>query len=74
MTKVMCDMSVSVDGFVAGLNQSLEDPFGARVGGRLHRWMFEEPEANAAAIDAITSAGACIMGRNMFPVDPLGAS
>jgi dihydrofolate reductase len=66
MMKVTCDMSMSVDGFVAGPNQSLEEPLGERVGGRLHRWMFEEPEANAAAIEAITAAGAYIMGRNMF--------
>jgi hypothetical protein len=46
-------MSISVDGFVAGANQSLEEPFGERVGDRLHRWMFEEPKANAAAIEAM---------------------
>jgi hypothetical protein len=28
--------------------------------------MFEDPDANAAAIDAITSAGAYVMGRKMF--------
>jgi dihydrofolate reductase len=66
MTKVTCDMAMSVDGFVAGPNQSLAEPFGEGVGGRLHRWMFEEPEANAAAIEAIGAAGAYIMGRNMF--------
>jgi dihydrofolate reductase len=32
----------------------------------LHRWMFEQPEENAAEIEALTSAGAYIMGRNMF--------
>jgi dihydrofolate reductase len=66
MTKVTCDMAMSVDGFAAGLDQSEAEPFGPRVGMRLHRWMFDEPEANAAVIDAITSAGAHIMGRNMF--------
>jgi dihydrofolate reductase len=65
MTNVTCDIAMSMDGFVAGPNQSLADPIG-EGGDRLHRWMFEEPEANAAAIDAITSAGAYIMGRNMF--------
>lgn len=64
--RVTCDVSVSVDGFVAGPNQSLERPLGERAGDRLHRWMFDEPEANSAALDAITSAGAYIMGRNMF--------
>jgi dihydrofolate reductase len=65
MTNVTCDIGMSMDGFVAGPNQSLADPIG-EGGDRLHRWMFEEPDANAAAIDAITSAGAYIMGRNMF--------
>jgi dihydrofolate reductase len=66
MTKVTCDMAMSVDGFVAGPNQRLAEPFGDGVRGRLHRWRFEEPEANAAAIAAITTAGAYVMGRNMF--------
>jgi len=66
MSKVTCDLAISVDGFVAGPNQSLENPMGEGVGDGLSRWMFEEPGANAAAIDAITEAGAFIMGRNMF--------
>ena len=66
MTKVTCDMAISVDGFAAGLNQSLDNPFGEGVGHRLVRWMVEEPDANAAAIKAITAARAYIMGRNMF--------
>ena len=37
------DLAISLDGFVAGPNQSLENPFGEGVGGRLHRWMFERP-------------------------------
>jgi hypothetical protein len=47
MTNVTCDIAMSMDGFVAGPNQSLPDPIG-EGGDRLHRWMFEEPEANAA--------------------------
>ena len=66
MPKVTCDMAISVDGFVAGPNQSLDNPMGEGVGDGLSRWMFEEPAANAAAIHAITDAGAFIMGRNMF--------
>jgi dihydrofolate reductase len=66
MSKVTCDMAMSVDGFAAGPNQTLDNPFGDGVDGRLTRWMLEEPEANAAAIEAITAAGAFIMGRNMF--------
>jgi hypothetical protein len=41
MSKVTCDMAMSIDGFVAGLNQSLAEPFGDGVGDRLHRWMFD---------------------------------
>jgi dihydrofolate reductase len=49
-------MTMSVDGFVAGPNQSLKNPFGEGVEDRLHRWMFEEPDANAAEIEALTAA------------------
>ena len=66
MTKVTCDVAVSVDGFTAGPNQSADKPFGDGAVDRLTQWMFEQPEANAAEIDAILAAGAFIMGRNMF--------
>jgi dihydrofolate reductase len=66
MTKVTCDMAVSVDGFTAGPNQGPDKPFGDGAVDRLHQWMFEQPEANAAAIAAIDAAGAYVMGRNMF--------
>jgi len=66
MTKVTCDMSVSVDGFAAGPNQTAEKPFGDGPVDRLHEWMFEQREANAAEVDAILAARAFVMGRNMF--------
>ncbi|MEV4417554.1 dihydrofolate reductase family protein [Catellatospora sp. NPDC049609] len=66
MSKVTCDMAMSVDGFTAGPNQRADAPFGDGVDGALHRWMFDEPDANAAELAAITDAGAFIMGRNMF--------
>ncbi|MEU8142647.1 dihydrofolate reductase family protein [Nonomuraea sp. NPDC048901] len=66
MSKVTCDIAMSVDGFVAGPNQSLENPIGEGAEQRLHSWMFDEPEAHAAVIEGITAAGAFIMGRNMF--------
>ena len=66
MTRITCDMAMSVDGFVAGPRQSADNPFGEGVNGRLHRWMFEEPEAHTAVMEAMTSASAFIMGRNMF--------
>jgi dihydrofolate reductase len=66
MSKITADMAVSLDGFAAGPNQSLDNPFGEGVGDRLHRWRFEEPEVHAAVIEGLTAAGAFVMGRNMF--------
>jgi dihydrofolate reductase len=65
MAYLTSDPGISLDGFVAGPDQSLEHPLG--VGGEeLHRWMFEEPELHTVEREAITAAGAYIMGRNMF--------
>jgi dihydrofolate reductase len=66
MTIVTCDMAMSVDGYVAGTDQRLAEPFGDGPRGRLHRWMVEQPERNAAEVEQLTAAGAYIMGRNMF--------
>jgi dihydrofolate reductase len=65
MPYLTSDPAISLDGYLAGPGQHLENPLG--IGGEaLHRWMFEEPEEHAAERKAITSAGAYIMGRNMF--------
>ena len=69
MSQVYCDIGISLDGFAAGPNQTLEKPFGEGVGDdaeRLHKWRFDEPEKHAAVLEHITDAGAFIMGRNMF--------
>jgi dihydrofolate reductase len=66
MSKVICGVSISLDGFVAGENMTLEKPFGDMPTDLLHRWMFNEPEKHKVEIDSLTSAGAFIMGRNMF--------
>ncbi|PRX96340.1 dihydrofolate reductase family protein [Allonocardiopsis opalescens] len=63
---VRCGVTVSLDGFVAGVGQSLEEPFGVGVGERLHAWMFERGEENAAEVAGQLGAGAYVMGRNMF--------
>ena len=39
MNQVTAQISVSLDGFVAGPNQSLENPLGEN-GMRLHQWVF----------------------------------
>lgn len=71
---VKSDLAISVDGFVAGVEQSLEFPIGKTPDGTaaetlLHRWMFEAGDENAPEVDAIVDAGAFIMGRNMFGPD-----
>ena len=80
MGRVWFQQSVSVDGYSAGPEQSLENPLG--VGGmRVHGWQFAlaewsrltggagEGEVNASTPvfqEALTDYGAVVMGRNMF--------
>ena len=63
---VTADISVTLDGYGAGPNQRLEAPFGDYDDDRVHSWMFEHGDENAAEVAAITEADASIMGRNMF--------
>ena len=39
MSSLICTISVSLDGYVAGPNQSLDHPLG-EGGDRLHRWAY----------------------------------
>ncbi len=66
MSDVTCDLAVSVDGFVAGPRQSMDDPIG--VGGmRLHEWHFDPQGEDRRIVDEWQSGvGAYVMGRNMF--------
>ncbi|MCG8968155.1 MULTISPECIES: dihydrofolate reductase family protein [Streptomyces] len=68
--RVICDITISVDGYSAGLHQTEERPFGEDggdgSGAALHAWMFETPDENRAELDRLSAAGAFIMGRNMF--------
>ena len=68
MSLVTCHMSISVDGFVAGPDQSLDNPLG--IGGpRLHQWHMGEPRNDAdqrMTDELMTPKGAYVMGRNMF--------
>jgi dihydrofolate reductase len=74
---------MSLDGFIAGPNQSLEEPLG--VGGEaLHEWVFpleawrgphgldggEVNESTPVLEDELTNIGATVMGRNMFGGGP----
>jgi hypothetical protein len=64
-----CHMSISLDGFVAGPDQSRENPLGKR-GQELHGWHIGDPRANdpdRVANDwLMRPRGAYVMGRNMF--------
>ena len=68
--KVTCDLTISADGYAAGLNQSEERPFGDDGGDgwgdKLHAWYSEGAEKHPAEFARMMTAKAFIMGRNMF--------
>lgn len=83
MSKLRFRISMSLDGFVAGPNQSVDNPLG--IGGeRLHQWAFaleqwrsmhgmeggEVNESSRVAEEANANIGATVMGRNMFGGHP----
>jgi dihydrofolate reductase len=80
MGKVRCQISVSLDGYLAGPDQNEENPLG-EGGMDLHEWVFklaawrdphgreggEEANPSNAVIKAAQEGiGAVVMGRNMF--------
>ena len=79
MGKVFADISVSLDGFVAGPNPTLKEPLG-KDGELLHEWVFKlaawrEPHGrtggetgpdNDVMKETTANLGAVIMGRKMF--------
>jgi dihydrofolate reductase len=83
MSKLRLKISMSLDGFVAGPDQSVDNPLG--VGGmRLHEWVFplaawrapqglDGGEVNVSTPiieESVANIGATIMGRNMFGGHP----
>ncbi len=69
MPRVTADMTITLDGYASGRDQSRERPFGDIDPERLHAWMFDHVDENAEERAAITVAGAYIMGRKMFASD-----
>jgi dihydrofolate reductase len=79
MSIVTCQITMSLDGYVAGPNQSLETPLG-EGGERLHEWALatdswreqhgqsggeRSPDSDVIE-EVVANVGAYIMGRNMF--------
>lgn len=83
MSRLRFQISVSLDGFVAGPNPSEEHPLG-EGGMQLHEWVFKlaawrkshgreggEVNASSAVVEGtLENVGATIMGRNMFGGGP----
>lgn len=69
MGHVTADMSVSLDLVAAGRDQSLEHPFGPRIGQRMGTWLFEHGDDSPDEVAAILRARAYVMGRHMFGPD-----
>ena len=79
MSKLRCHISISLDGFAAGPNQSQENPLG-EGGMQLHDWVtrlaaWREPhgyeggevnETTRIVEESRENVGAGVMGRNMF--------
>ncbi|HVQ59257.1 MAG TPA: dihydrofolate reductase family protein [Solirubrobacterales bacterium] len=83
MSRLRFQISVSLDGFVAGPNPSEEDPLG-EGGMQLHQWALKlaawrrphgreggETNASSAVVEeSLDNVGATIMGRKMFGGGP----
>ena len=70
MGTIYADLSMSLDGFIAGPNVSVTNGLGDG-GERLHDWMFAgkaEAEATAWEEERLASTGAFLMGRTMLDV------
>lgn len=66
MSKVIFDISMSLDGFITAAGQTLEEPMG--TGGlRLVEWAFEGDERDRQVIaDGVAGVGAVIAGRRTY--------
>jgi dihydrofolate reductase len=68
MALVICDMSMSLDGYVTGPNDSRENPFGDGAG-MLHDWFSSDAATDddrAILDELIAGTGAVVMGRKSF--------
>jgi dihydrofolate reductase len=83
VSRLRLKISMSLDGFIAGPSQSVENPLG--IGGMsLHQWVFpltawrsmhgleggEVNESTRVVEESLANIGATVMGRNMFGGHP----
>jgi len=67
MTKLVVDITMSLDGFIAGTDISITQPMG-KNGEQLHLWMFQnktEPDTKILA-EFVQTTGAIILGNRMY--------
>ena len=68
MTKVIADISMSLDGFVTGPNPDIQHGLG-HGGEPLHAWAFSDDPVDAAQLSVGSErSGAVIMGRRLFDI------
>ena len=66
MGNVVIEMSMSLDGYIAGPDDSPELGMGVD-GERLHAWMFDDPSVYERSYAAVVKdTGAVILGRRMY--------
>ncbi len=68
MTRIVADISISLDGFVTGPDAGPDNGLG--TGGEpIHAWAFsDDPEDARIMREATDRSGAVVMGRNLFDV------
>ena len=79
MTQVIADITMTLDGFVAGPNDGVDKPLG-EGGERIHQWLYdsttwrdlhgqeggEERVDSALVAEAFERSGAVVMGKRMY--------
>ena len=68
MTRIIADISVSLDGFVTGPDPSPDNGLGTG-GETLHTWAFsDDPDDRRFLHEGTARSGAVVLGRHLFDV------
>jgi dihydrofolate reductase len=68
MTRIIADISVSLDGFVTGPDPGPDNGLGTR-GEALHTWAFsDDPDDRRVLREGTARSGAVVLGRRLFDV------